>query len=206
MRIAIFGAGGLAKEILDIVMNFKFENIVFIDNKFYGFIWDYPIVNEKETYFLAKENYKFVIGIGDTKVRKKIKERFSDIEYINLIHPFAALGYKQRDEVERKKGNVIFAGVKISNSVKVGNFGIYYYNSTIGHDCIIEDFVTICPGANISGNVKVCEGAFIGANACVLQGDLANKKIIGRNSVVGAGAVVTKNVAENIMVKGIPAK
>ena len=64
MKIAVFGAGGLAKEILDIVVNLKFENIVFIDNKFYGFIWDYPIVNEKETYFLAKENYKFVIGIG----------------------------------------------------------------------------------------------------------------------------------------------
>ena len=70
MKIAVFGAGGLAKEVLDIVMNFKFENIVFIDNKFYGFIWDYPIVNEKETYFLAKENYKFVIGIGDTKYEK----------------------------------------------------------------------------------------------------------------------------------------
>lgn len=206
MRIAIFGAGGLAKEILDIVMNFKFENIVFIDNKFYGFIWDYPIVNEKEVHLLAKENYKFIIGIADTKVRKKIKERFNDIEYINLIHPFATLGYRQKEDVEKKKGNVIFGGVKISNSVSLGNFGIYYYNSTIGHDCIMEDFVTICPGANISGNVKLCEGAFIGANACVLQGNFTDKKIIGRNSVVGAGAVVTKNIAENIIVKGIPAK
>ncbi len=70
----------------------------------------------------------------------------------------------------------------------------------------MEDFVTICPGANISGNVKLCEGAFIGANACVLQGNFTDKKIIGRNSVVGAGAVVTKNIAENIIVKGIPAK
>ena len=71
MKIAVFGAGGLAKEVLDIVMNFKFENIVFIDNKFYGFIWDYPIVNEKETYFLAKENYKFVIGIGIQRYVRK---------------------------------------------------------------------------------------------------------------------------------------
>ena len=54
MKIAVFGAGGLAKEVLDIVMNFKFENIVFIDNKFYGFIWDYPIVNEKEASFSCK--------------------------------------------------------------------------------------------------------------------------------------------------------
>ena len=161
---------------------------------------------KKRLHFLAKENYKFIIGIGDIKVGKKIKERFNDIEYINLIHPFATLGYRQKEDVEKKKGNVIFGGVKISNSVSLGNFGIYYYNSTIGHDCIMEDFVTICPGANISGNVKLCEGAFIGANACVLQGNFTDKKIIGRNSVVGAGAVVTKNIAENIIVKGIPAK
>jgi acetyltransferase-like isoleucine patch superfamily enzyme len=89
----------------------------------------------------------------------------------------------------------------------MGNFGIFYLNSTIAHDCIIEDFVTVLPGANISGNVKLSMGAYIGANTCVLQGkSVTEKLIIGKYSIVGAGAVVTKNVPDNTIVKGIPAK
>jgi acetyltransferase-like isoleucine patch superfamily enzyme len=104
-------------------------------------------------------------------------------------------------------GNIVTAGVCFTNNIETGNFGIYNLNATIGHDCVIKDFINIAPGANISGNVCLDELSYIGTGAAVLQGRDMNKKIlIGRGSMVGAGAVVTKNVGAGLTVAGVPAK
>lgn len=95
----------------------------------------------------------------------------------------------------------------MTNKIQMGNFGVYNLNCTIGHDCVIEDFVTISPGANISGNVILSECSYIGTNTSILQGkSRAEKLVIGKNSIVGAGSVVTKNVPNNTIVKGIASK
>jgi acetyltransferase-like isoleucine patch superfamily enzyme len=73
-------------------------------------------------------------------------------------------------------------------------------NSTIGHDSTIGDFVEICPGAVISGNVSIGAYSFIGSNATILP-----KVKLGSNVIVAAGSVVTKDVPGNCMVTGIPA-
>lgn len=87
------------------------------------------------------------------------------------------------------------------------NFDIYNLNCTIGHDCILNDYVNIAPGANVSGNVLLKEGAYIGTNATILQGSsIDNKMVIGLYSTVGAGAVVTKHVNAYDTVAGVPAK
>jgi len=52
-----------------------------------------------------------------------------------------------------------------------------------------------------TGNVRVKEGAFIGINVCILPG-----VTIGRNSVIGAGAVVTSSVPDYAIAGGVPAR
>lgn len=207
MKIAIFGASGLAREVADICFAIGYNEIAFIDykpekNEYFGF----PVYDEDKVYILQKNNYDFIIGIGDNKIRKKIYTKFSNLNYVNIIHPSATFGYRQLEELMQKKGNVITTGVHFANNIKLGNFGYFNFHSTIGHDCFIEDFVTVSPGANISGNVYICEGAYIGTNASTIQGkSIEQKLIIGKYSTVGAGSVVTKNVPENAIVKGVPA-
>jgi len=207
MKIAIFGASGFAREVRDIAFILGYKDIIFIDKDKEESINNFSIATEKSVYAIAQAGYKFIIGIGDTKIRKKITEKYPTLNYVNLIHPTATFGYRQLEELEKKVGNIVCAGARITNNIEIGNFGIYYLNCTVAHDCIIEDFVTISPGANISGNVKISTGSCIGANACILQGKSINEKmIIGEHSIVGAGSVVTKNVPDNTIVKGIPAK
>jgi acetyltransferase-like isoleucine patch superfamily enzyme len=113
---------------------------------------------------------------------------------------------KQLEIFNKKKGNIITAGARFTNNIELGNFGIFNLNCTIGHDCIIDDFVNIAPGANISGNVELRKGVYIGTGASVLQGESINKKlVIGEFSTVGAGAVVTKDIEADTIVVGIPA-
>lgn len=117
------------------------------------------------------------------------------------------MGFKQSEFLRNNKGNIITAGVRFTNNIQMGNFGIYNLNCTIGHDCIIDDFVNIAPGSTISGNVKIKKGAYIGTNAAVIQGkSIDDKMIIGEFAVVGAGAVVTKDVDANSVVVGVPAR
>ena len=207
-KIAIFGTSGFSREVLDVCVDLGYREIIFIgyggkEKEYFG----YPLIDEGDLLTLKQDDYAFVIGIGDNTIRKKVADKYESLQYINLIHPSASFGDKQRQRIEEKQGNIITAGVRITNNVQMGNFGIFNLNCTIGHDCIIEDFVNIAPGANISGNVRLSEGSYIGTNAAVLQGDAIDKKmVIGRYATVGAGAVVTRSVPDNAIVKGAPAR
>jgi len=207
MKLAIFGTSGFAREVRDIAVLTGYDEIVFIGKTAENSIQGFTVQTEEEVCALIQQNLSFIIGIGNPKNRKAVWEKYTDLHYVNLIHPFATFGYRQREEMEKMTGNIVCAGVRMTNQITTGNFGIYNLNCTVGHDCIVEDFVTVSPGASISGNVWLQEGSYLGANSCVIQGKSITEKItVGRYATVGAGAVVTKNVSDNIIVKGIPAK
>lgn len=207
MKLAIFGTSGFAREVRDIAVLIGYENVVFIGTDPKEPVQGFPVVTEESVPVLTDEGWAFSIGIGNPQTRKEIWERYPDLDYVNLVHPAATFGYGQREDLERRKGNIVFAGARFTNQIVIGNFGVYYLNCTVAHDCVVEDFVTICPGVNLSGNVKVMEGAYLGVNSCVLQGKSQEAKItVGHCATVGAGAVVTKNVPDHMVVKGIPAR
>jgi UDP-3-O-[3-hydroxymyristoyl] glucosamine N-acyltransferase len=84
---------------------------------------------------------------------------------------------------------VVGAGVKTDNLVHIA------HNCNIGENCII----TAC--SELSGGVCLGENVWIGPNSSVTE-----KVSIGKNSLVGIGSVVRKNVDENSVVAGSPAK
>jgi sugar O-acyltransferase (sialic acid O-acetyltransferase NeuD family) len=207
VKVGVFGASGFSREVADILNPFA-DELVYIDlnpetTRYFG----KPVVNETKIPQLKEQGFLFVIGAGDNTTRQKIFNRYPDLLFPNIVHPTASMGHGQLERLQMKKGNIITAGVRFTNNIEWGDFGIFNLNCTVGHDCIIQDFVNIAPGANISGNVWIEQGAYIGTNAAVLQGKSAENKIrIGKFSVVGAGAVVTKDVNDNATVVGIPAK
>ncbi len=72
---------------------------------------------------------------------------------------------------------------------------------TLGHDDVIEDFVTIYPSVNVSGNVIVGECCELGTGMQIIQG-----KTMVPKTIIGAGAVVTKDCTECGTYVGSPAK
>ena len=112
---------------------------------------------------------------------------------------------------------------EIGNNVKIGSLAHIDYDVKIGDDSKIEGLAYLSPLTRIGNNVFIgpnatltndpypmCDkmigitiedGAIIGAKAVIKAGIK-----IGKDSVVAMGAVVTKDVPENVVVAGIPAK
>lgn len=115
----------------------------------------------------------------------------------SLIDPTAIVPRRIRHD----EGLFINAGATIGANCSFGEFTLINRSVSIGHDCVCEAYVSFGPGAVLAGNIAVGRGAVVGAGAIVLP-----ERKIGANSIVAAGSVVTRDVPENCLVAGNPAK
>lgn len=116
--------------------------------------------------------------------------------FINMVHPSAIIA----SSVKWKSGFNVNAGVVIGANTTIGKQVLVNRSVSIGHHVDIEDYVSFGPACVLGGHVRICEGAFIGINATILP-----KVTVGANSIVGGGAVVTRDVPANTVVVGNPA-
>jgi len=203
----IVGAGGFAKEILEIFyQRGETDNLVFYDdvnilesNLLYS---RFPILTNEEQ---AKEYFnrfgnEFTLGIGNPLSRVKLRTKFEALggTLTSSVSPVAKIG---TFGVEIGKGCNVLSNATFSNSTKIGEGCIVYYNSVITHDCIIGDYVEISPSVNILGNCRIGDFTQIGSNATILP-----RRIIGANVIIGAGSVITKNIPDNSVVVGVPGR
>lgn len=128
----------------------------------------------------------WIVGAAWPAVRREIVEQI-DTDFV--MHPY-------------HQGQVVFPGARIGNNVELGEHVHVQFNATISHGCRVGDYVTVCPGAVLSGEVTVEADVFIGAGAVVVHGGIT----IGRGALIGAGAVVIDNVPPGVTVAGVPAR
>ncbi|PLW82090.1 hypothetical protein CWI75_09835 [Kineobactrum sediminis] len=206
-RIGIFGTSGMGREAGDVARACGIEPFYVARDEIEvaGWIGAGEVILEKEVG--AYSHYPFVIGIGDNEIRRKVALRFEGkLDFSNLVHPSATFGYRQRKVINEAQGVIVAAGVRFTSNIAVESFVLFNQNATIAHDCVVEHFVHVAPGANISGNVHLRQGVWVGAGAVINQGDDKRRLTIGMNSVIGSGAVVTEDCEPNGIYVGVPAK
>jgi len=110
------------------------------------------------------------------------------------------------DDVSIGEGAVLSDFSMITANVEVGRCFHANMYSYVAHDCVLGDFVTLAPRASVNGRVVIEDEVYVGAGATILQG-IANRPItIGKGAVIGAHALVTKDVAPGATVVGAPAR
>jgi acetyltransferase EpsM len=205
-KILVYGAGGHAKVIFDVIINEtnqEFEFIGFLDDNVHeNQIFEETVYNDINFFKNKYEGEKIgvVLAFGDNNIRKKKYELLKNDDsfyFPSIAHKNSCIS----KHVKIGKGNVIMAGVIINPSTVVGDFCIINTSSSIDHDCFIEDFVNISPGCTLGGKVNIGSYTFIGIGTTIKH----NIKI-GSENFVGAGSLITKNFLNNSLIYGAPAK
>jgi len=203
IRVVIFGAGGYARELADLIrlprLAESFEIMGFIErdaSRAGESLNDLPILGGLDS---VDSSWGAVIGAGDTAPRRNqiLELRSSGLSPVTLVHPSADVSaYAQLGG-----GCVLAAHTVVSSNAELGEHALVNYGATVGHDVTCGDNCVIGPGAHVSGWCVIGDDCYLGAGAVVLP-----RVTIGDSSVVGAGAVVTRDVAPGETVVGIPAK
>lgn len=206
-KIVIVGAGGFGREVKMLIdqINLKEDKYQFLgyyddvllkgtlinNNKILGSVED-----------LLSIDYKInvAIAIGSPNLKLQIIEKLinPNIIFPTLIHPSTIIG---SDSVNIGKGCIICAGTIITCNIEIKDFVILNLMCSVGHDTIIKSYSSFMPSVNISGEVVIHEEVYVGTGAKII-----NQLEIGKKTIVGAGAVVSKSLPENCTAVGIPAK
>jgi sugar O-acyltransferase (sialic acid O-acetyltransferase NeuD family) len=204
-KIIIFGSSGHARSIAEILERLDYEIVGFIDSYLPKGqkVLSYKTIGSEKVLFDCKKNYgtnKVIIGVGDIQGRKKVVEKIRkinpDIIFPTIISPKATVS----KHTIIREGTVIFSNSFINVECKIGKFCVINTASIVEHNTQICDFCTISPAVNIGGDVKIGECSFIGSSATIIQ-----KRTIGKHVVIGAGAIVTRNIPDNVLAVGMPA-
>lgn len=201
-RIFVFGASGHAKVVIDIVERQGLYEIAFLaddDLSLKGTdLFGYRVIGGKVE-LLESGLRKGIVAIGSNTARRSVAAWMTEhcFELVSAVHPSAQIARG----VAIGRNNAVMAGAVINPHCTLGDHVIVNTKASIDHDCTIGDGVHIAPGATLCGTVKVGAGTFICAGATVIP-----NLTIGCNVVIGAGSAVIKDVRDNVVAVGIPAK
>ncbi|WP_280524599.1 acetyltransferase [Sutcliffiella horikoshii] len=204
MKVVIVGQGGHSKVVTEAIafqgnlkiigyLDDNYNELVFENELFYG-----PIRSNKEL-LLIEPNIKFIIAIGNNKMRKVIVEKLGlkETQFISVIHPKAIISTSAIIGV----GSVILANAVVNTDATIGAHTIINTSAIVEHDNIIEDFAHLSPNATLTGTVHIEEGVHVGAGANIIP-----NISIGKWSTIGAGATVINHIPAFSTAVGVPAK
>ena len=186
-NLYIYGSGGHGQVVADIARSVGYQNISFLDDT-HGLKFDEH---------LPKGD--IIVAVGDNAVRERLgrKVAAAGFRLVSLVHPSAVIS----PDVILGNGVVVMPLAVINAGACVNEGAIINTAAVVEHDCIIGAYAHICPRVALAGNVTVGERVQVGIGSCVIQG-----LSIGANSIVGAGSVVVKNIAADVVAFGNPAQ
>lgn len=194
-KLVILGAGGQGRVAKDIGVLCGYKNIFFLDD---AKRTDIEIAGKISDFCEFMEDSDFFVALGDNNCREKISKKLEDngINIVSLIHPSAVIG----SNVKIGKGTIVMAGAVINTGAVIGDGVIVNTASSVDHDNYLDDFSHVAVGVHLAGTVKIGKRTFLGAGSVII-----NNIVVCNDAVVGAGAVVVKDISEKGTYVGVPA-
>jgi sugar O-acyltransferase (sialic acid O-acetyltransferase NeuD family) len=206
-KIVFWGATGQAKVLRECLESQDWEVLAIFDNnkEVNSPFSDIPIYYGRSGFESWQSNnltnkISFIVAIGGDlgKDRLEIQKYLTDRELLPIVaqHSTAFVA----NGVTIGLGSQILAHATVCVDTIIGDCCIINTAASVDHDCQIGNGVHICPGVKIAGCVEVEDYATLGTGAIVLP-----RIKIGSGAIIGAGAVVIKDVTPRTIVVGNPA-
>ena len=207
LNIIVIGSSGHAKVVIDIVERQGQYRLVGLIDAFravgeetlgyrvLGAEADLPVLMEG----LAVAGV--LVAIGDNYMRARVTASIAalcpQLSFVSAVHPQASVGRGVRIGA----GSVVMAGAVVNPGCDVGPGCIVNTRASLDHDSVMEAFSSLAPAAATGGYCYLGTCSALGMGALLLQ-----RIRVGAHSVIGAGAVVTRPVADLCVSYGAPAK
>jgi sugar O-acyltransferase (sialic acid O-acetyltransferase NeuD family) len=209
-ELLIIGAGGSGREIAAWAGRASWDGRPF---RLLGLIDDLDPgreINGLHAWSMAEAAARFpracvVAAVGDARLRERLigqALRHGLHQAPPLVHP----GVELDSHVSLAFGVVICPGSIVTTNVEIGPHVQINVQCSVMHDCTIGAYATLSPGVQLSGTVAIEPYAFMGTGAVTVNGFPGRPLRIGEAAIVGAGAVVTRDVAPGTTVAGVPAR
>lgn len=205
-EIYIFGAGEHAKVCIDIsfLSGYRVSGIVGHGKKGGRTFQGIPFIGDEDKKriksLISKRSANYFVAIGDSIIRERVTKSVYSLtgkNPVNLIHPDVFFS----ESATIGCGNFINCGAKINAGVRIGDHTIIEANAVVSSSCVIHDYVRIAPGVNLASRVILEKGAFLGIGSNIILGIT-----IGEWAIIGAGAVVIRDIPPGVTAVGVPAK
>lgn len=192
---------------LKVYLNGNLDRIDFPNIKVFGTDTSKVLIGDQTDILPIIENNQTLI----TDIHIEYDRRNSAIPLLNtrFINARIEPGAIIRDQVEIGNNVVIMMNATINIGAVIGDNTMIDMNTVLGGRAIVGSNCHIGAGAVLAGVIEppsatpviIEDDVVIGANAVVLEGVR-----VGKGSVVAAGAVVTQDVPDNVVVAGMPAR
>src|ERR1035438_842976 len=198
--LIIYGAGGHGRVVVDAALAAGWTIQSWIDDHPPSLTqWDISIVASKDVVWGTLTSRKFIVAIGDNRIRADVYRRLCELGLIPalVIHPSAVISHFARIG----EGTMVAADVVVNPVASIGENCILNTGCSVDHDCRMGPHAHLCPGVRLAGMVVVGAGTTIGTGAVVIP-----SINIGEGCVIGAGEVVTTNLPPKAVAYGNPAR
>lgn len=200
-KLLIIGASGHGRVVADIALKMnRWQQIAFLDDdETIKHSMGIDVIGKTMDAYKYISDYDLFVAIGNNITREKMQSQlqFEEAKIPILIHPSAILGEK----VELGAGTVVMAGSVINCCSIIGEGCIVNTGAVIDHDNMIENYVHISPGVHLAGKVSIGKSSWIGIGVTI-----CNDVSITSDCIVGAGAVVIRDITKAGTYVGVPVR
>jgi sugar O-acyltransferase (sialic acid O-acetyltransferase NeuD family) len=205
-EVAVYGCGGFGRGIAWLAQMCGVQVVCFIDD---DEAMQGKLINAIPAVTLTEARRKFpgarvAIAVNAPSTRESLASRVVDAGFglATLVHPRVELS----PWIQLGEGSIVREGCCFSVNIALGRHVLLNMDCTIGHDVVVGDFVSLAPGAHVSGCVRLGRRVYVGTGAAIINGTQNKVLDIGDDAMIGAGACVTKSVLPGVTVVGVPAR
>lgn len=159
----------------------------------------YPVLAHDFIEIKNPEIYRYFVAIGDNEIRCRWYKRLqsSGMVFANIIDKTAIIS----ESAVLGSGNFVGKYAVINAGSVIGDDNIINTRALIEHRCVVGSHTHISTGTVLNGDVCVGDGTFMGSSS-VTNGQTH----IGAWSIVGSGSAVIRNIGDNVVAVGVPAR
>lgn len=204
MKSVIIGAGTYGEVYLAYLQEAGVEIVGFIDdNPKSDNILGIPVLGGMDVLPLLKKRYGIeavYCPLGNNKLRVKFLSLAKELGYKtpNYIHPGVIIS----PNVKIGEGVYILLGTTIMPYTSIDNYTMISMGVHLAHHSKLEEGVFLSTGCNFGASIVAHKYTYCGISSTIMTGIHE----LGENCLIGAGAVVIKDVPENAVMAGVPAK